>query len=180
MNTLPDGIKGSRDAVAETIANNVRSRILKDHLNDPAYYDRMSTLLEEIIADLKAKRIDYEQYLNRIAALAKQVQSGHAEDTPEPLRKSPGLRAIYNNLRHPQAGRFADSVRERGTAYGNITDPELALAIKLDDAVKRIRPDGWRGVQPKEQVIKQALYYILEDLNEVERIFAIIKQQREY
>ena len=47
-------MKGNKDAIAETIENNVRSKIIKEHLNDPAYYDRMSTLLEEIIADLKA------------------------------------------------------------------------------------------------------------------------------
>ena len=63
INSLPGGIKGNKDAVAETIANNVRSKIIKEHLNDPAYYDRMSKLLEEIIADLKAKRLDYEEYL---------------------------------------------------------------------------------------------------------------------
>ena len=37
INSLPDGIKGNKDAVAETIANNVRSKIIKEHLNDPAY-----------------------------------------------------------------------------------------------------------------------------------------------
>ena len=72
INSLPGGIKGNKDAVAETIANNVRSKIIQEHLNDPAYYDRMSKLLEEIIADLRAKRVDYEEYLKRIADLAKQ------------------------------------------------------------------------------------------------------------
>ena len=38
INSLPDGIKNSQGAVAETIANNVRSKIIKEHLNDPAYY----------------------------------------------------------------------------------------------------------------------------------------------
>nr|WP_223293877.1 hypothetical protein [Pelodictyon phaeoclathratiforme] len=28
---LPEGIKSSRDAIAETIENNVRSKIIKDH-----------------------------------------------------------------------------------------------------------------------------------------------------
>ena len=86
INSLPGGIKGNKDAVAETIANNVRSKIIKEHLNDPAYYDKMSALLDEIIADRKAKAIDYEEYLKRIAELAKQVQSGQADDTPEQLR----------------------------------------------------------------------------------------------
>ena len=59
-------------------------------------------------------------------------------------------------------------------------DPALDLALRIDEAVKSTRPDGWRGVQAREQVIKAALYYILKDEAEVERIFLIVKQQREY
>ncbi len=44
------GLKGNRDAIAETIENNVRSKIIKEHLNDPAFYEKMSALLDEIIA----------------------------------------------------------------------------------------------------------------------------------
>ena len=43
-------LKGYRDAIAETIENNVRRKIIKEHLTDPAYYDTMSALLDEIIA----------------------------------------------------------------------------------------------------------------------------------
>ena len=46
--------------------------------------------------------------------------------------------------------------------------------------MKRDRPDGWRGVQTRELIIKGTLFNILEDVDEVERVFAIIKQQREY
>ncbi len=49
--------------------------------------------------------------------------------------------------------------------------------LRLDEAVKRVRPDGWRGVQAREQVIKAALYDVLQDVAEVERIFLIIKAQ---
>ena len=41
-------------------------------------------------------------------------------------------------------------------------------------------PADWRGVQPREQTIKQALYEILGDRDEVERIFLVIKAQAEY
>lgn len=34
VGSLPDGIKRSREAVAETIENNVRSKIIKEHLID--------------------------------------------------------------------------------------------------------------------------------------------------
>lgn len=157
INSLPAGIKGNKDAVAETIANNVRSKIIKDHLNDPAFYDRMSALLKEILADLKAQRIDYENFLKRIAALAKQVQEGKGADTPEKLN-TPGKRALYNNLNN-----------------------EEALALKIDDAVRRVKPNAWRGNQARENVIKRALLPLLgNDRDEVERIFLIIKAQPEY
>lgn len=156
INSMPDGLKGNREAVAETIENNVRSRIIKEHLNDPAYYEKMSALLDEIIAARKAKAIEYEEYLKRIAELAKKVEAGQAEDTPEQL-DTPGKRALYNNLSQNQD-----------------------LAIKIDKTVKNVRPDGWRGIKPRELVIKQSLYEVLQDEAEVERIFLIIRQQKEY
>ena len=157
INNLPAGIKGNKDAVAETIANNVRSKIIKEHLNDPAFYDKMSALLNEILADLKALRIDYEEFLKRIAELAKQVQAGKAADTPEKLN-TPGKRALYNNL-----------------------NKDEALALKIDETVRRVRPNAFRGNQAKENVIKAALLPLLgNDRAEVERIFLIIKAQKEY
>ena len=42
----------------------------------------MSALLDEIIAARKAKAIEYEEYLKRIAELAKRVEAGQAEETP--------------------------------------------------------------------------------------------------
>ncbi|RLC11236.1 MAG: restriction endonuclease subunit R, partial [Deltaproteobacteria bacterium] len=91
------GLKGNKEAIQETIENNVRSKIIQSHLNDPAYYEKMSALLDELIADRKARAIEYEEYLKRIAELAKRVDAGQANDTPEPLKKSPALRALYNN-----------------------------------------------------------------------------------
>ena len=46
--------------------------------------------------------------------------------------------------------------------------------------MKASRPDSWRGVQPREQRIKAALYKVLQDFAEVERVFLIIKAQKEY
>jgi len=157
IKNLPDGIKGNKSAVAETIANNVRSKIIKEHLNDPAFYDKMSVLLNEVLADLNALRIDYETFLKRIADLAKQVQAGKAVDTPEKL-DTPGKRALYNNL-----------------------NKDEALALRIDETVRRVRPNAFRGNQAKENVIKAALLPLLGNSREdVERIFLIIKAQKEY
>jgi len=157
INQKLDGLKGNRTAIAEAIENNVRSKIIRDQLADPAFYERMSTLLDEIIAARKAKAIEYEEFLKRIAEIAKQVEAGRATSTPTRLN-TPGKVALWNNLGQ---------------------DEELAL--KIDEAILRVRPDGWRGHQARENVIKNSLYLLLNnDLNEVERIFKIIYQQNEY
>lgn len=157
INSLPDGIKGNRNTVAETIANNVRSKIIKDHLNDPAYYDKMSELLQEILADLKAARISYEEFLRHIADLAKAVHSGKADDTP-PALDTPGKRALYNNL-----------------------GANEELALKINAAVLLVRQHAFRGNKAKENMIKAAILPLLgNDQAEVERIFLIISKQTEY
>lgn len=150
------GMKGDKNAIAETIANNVRSKIMKEHLNDPALYERMSALLDQIIEALRAKAIEYEEYLKQIGDLAVQVQSGVVATTP-PSLNTPGKRALYNNLGENEV-----------------------LALQIDDAVRQNRPDSWRGVSTREQVVKQALYQVLQDIDEVERIFPIIRAQSEY
>jgi type I restriction enzyme R subunit len=175
------GLKGDRNAIAETIENNVRRKIIREHLNDPAFYDRMSAQLQEIIALRKAKAIEYEEYLKRIAALARTVEAGQADDTPEKLRKSAAVRALYSNLR--KGGGKADgagNVTDGPDGYTIPGDPALEQALRIDAAVKRVRPDGWRGVQARELVIKAAMYEVLPDMAEVERLFLIVKAQSEY
>ncbi len=181
INSMPDGLKGNQDAVAETIENNVRSKIIREHLNDPAYYEKMSALLDEIIAARKAKAMEYEEYLKQIAELAKKVQSGQADETPEQLN-TPGRRALYNNLKQETSdvSCLAEPSARFGSVLPAMKDRALDLALKIDMVVKQVRPDDWRGIQPREQVIKAALYGVLQDVAEVERIFLIIKQQKEY
>jgi type I restriction enzyme R subunit len=152
----PENIKGNEEAIAETIENNVRAKIVKEQLTDPAYYEKISKLLDEIIKARKAKADSYEAYLKRIGDLIKNLVQGKGDSTP-PSLDTPGRRALYNNL------------------GGN-----EELALKIDEAVKTHKPDGWRGVEPKERTIKAAIYAIVNDEDEVERLFTIIKAQKEY
>ncbi len=156
IDQLPKGMKTNRTSVAETIENNVRRKIVTDRATDPAFYDDMSKLLDKVIAERNAKALEYEAYLKKIAEIAGRVQAGQADETPETL-KTPGQRALYNNLGQNEA-----------------------LALRIDETVKTVRPDGWRGMQAKERVIKAALYGVVQDQAEVERIFAILVQQTEY
>ena len=156
INKMPRGMKGNKQAVAETIENNVRSKIIKDELLDPAFFNEMSVLLDEIIKARKENALSYEEYLKKIAELASKVNTGKSEETPSNI-KTPGQRALYNNL-----------------------EKDEELTLKVHETVVKYRPDGWRGNTPKENKIKQKLFEIFNDEAEVERIFAIIEKQSEY
>jgi type I restriction enzyme R subunit len=175
IENLPTGIKKNEQAVAETIENNVRKKIIREHLLDPAFFDDMSTLLAAIIKERRDNAISYEEYLKKIAKLVTQVNESRAEDTPDVI-KTFAQKALYNNL-----GK----------------NPELALLV--DMAVRNSKRDGFRGNLAKEREIKFAIYKtlnrhshggdtvnlgdppVLYGIEEtVERIFKIIIEQREY
>jgi type I restriction enzyme, R subunit len=170
INAQLGGLRGNRDAIAETIENNVRRKIIKEHLADPAFYESMSELLDEVIKLRKANAISYEEYLKRVADLAIRVQTGYTDGTLAQLRDSPALRALYSNLK----------TRPAPVAEESSEDPHLRLAIRIDEEVRRVRADDWRGHLARERSIKRALYDILLDDAEVERFFLIVKAQPEY
>jgi len=153
---LPEGIRSSKEAVAETIENNVRTKIIKEHLIDPAYFEEMSKLLNEIIKERKANAVSYEEYLKKIAELAKKVSNLTRDDLPAEI-KTNAQRALYHNLENNKA-----------------------LALAVDAAVYSSRRADWRGNVPSENLIKQAMLEVLKDKTEVERVFQIVKQQNEY
>ncbi len=146
----------NRKAVQETIENNMRRTIISKQGTDPAFYDRMSQVLDEIIRFRKQNAEAYEEYLRRVADLARQLHQQTADSTPAQL-DTPGKRALWSNL-----------------------NGDVELAIRIDNTVRQVRPDGWRGVQAKEQLIKAALFGVLQDAAEVERLFAVLVAQPEY
>ena len=156
IKSLPEGIRSNKQAVAETIENNVRQKIIKEHLIDPAYFDQMSKLLYSIIQELRENKIEYQEYLKKMADLASRVSNTQRDDLPKSIQ-TPALRALYNNL-----GK----------------DESVALAV--DEAVKRVKQVDFRGDERKENLIKYEIYKVLNDEAETLRIFAVIKEQREY
>lgn len=156
LDRLHGGNIKSQDGIAESIENNIRSKIVKELLTDPEFYGRMSELLDEIITLRKQKAIEYEEYLKRIAEIAKNAQQGAFAGLPSGIN-TPGKKVLYNNL-----------------------NSDEALARQLHAAIVQERPDNWRGVPPKEKAMKRILFNILHDHEKVEIIFDLIKKQSEY
>jgi type I restriction enzyme, R subunit len=75
VDVLPKGIRASKEAVAETIENNVRRLITDETPINPKYYERMSELLDALIEQRKQQAGNYEKYLAEIVELAKKVKN---------------------------------------------------------------------------------------------------------
>ena len=157
ISQLPGSVRKNQQAVAETIANNINSTIIKERLSNPEFFDCMSELLQEIVDDLKAKRVDYEEFLKKMAELAKQVKQGADSDTPDTL-DTPGRKAIYDN-------------------FGQ--DEKTTLLI--DEAIREKAPDGWRGNKSRTNRLAQALMpFCQDDPTVVQKLIDVISQHQEY
>jgi type I restriction enzyme R subunit len=150
------GVGGDDRAVAESIENNVRATIVKKQMSDPALFERLSDLLAELIKRRKEQAIDYEAYLKELEALIKKIDGSTVSGMPQAVN-SPAKRALFG-------------------ALGN----DEALALKLDEVIRTKRPADCWGHETNERLLKRAMYDVLGDADEVERLFAIAKQQSEY
>jgi type I restriction enzyme R subunit len=181
VDLLPDGIRRDEGAVAETIENNVRRLIIDEMVVNPKYYERMSELLDALIAERKRQALDYKAYLARLVVLTKQVSNPASQTTyPLAINNAP-LRALFDNLqdvadlegRLTRTGAVAE-VRSGATA------PELA-ALALDTAIRGVKKADWRGNRFKEREVRNAVQSVLgEDGALVDTVFEIVRNQRAY
>ena len=158
VNALPKGIKDNHEAVAETIENNVRKLIINESPVDPAYYDKMSKLLDALIEQRRKGVEDYKEYLEKIAALTKQImQPGGTPGGYPGTIKTPAQRALFNNL-------------------GN--DEGKALAV--DAAIRNGLQDGWRSNSAKTKRVRNAIRAVLGDEALTDTILDLAKHQGDY
>ncbi|OIP33290.1 MAG: restriction endonuclease subunit R [Deltaproteobacteria bacterium CG2_30_66_27] len=139
VDALPEGIRKNKEAVAETIENNVRRLIIDEHPINPKYYEKMSELLDALIEQRRKEAMDYQEYLRRIVELTKKVTNPEATGAyPAPM-KTPGKRALYDNL-----------------------DKDETLALSVDAAVRSSRQDDWRNNPFKIKKVRNAIRARLE------------------
>jgi type I restriction enzyme R subunit len=157
VDALPEGIRQSKVAVAETIENNLRKVIIDEQPINPRYYERMSTLLDTLIQERRQQALDYREYLAKLVELAQQVQNP-AGGTSYPMSLStPARRALYDNLDHDEQ-----------------------LAVTLDDEIRATKKDDWRGNKFKAREVRYVIRKHTKNDADAERIFELVKNQSEY
>src|SRR5438093_5927434 len=81
VDALPRGLRENREAMAETIENNVRRLIIDEMAINPKYYEKMSQRLDALIAQRKQAAMDYKVYLARIVTLTKQASQPETQSS---------------------------------------------------------------------------------------------------
>ena len=157
VDSLPEGIRKDKEAVAETIENNLRKVIIEEAPTNPRYFEKMSVILDELILERKREAFDYKKYLQKIIELTKRVTRPNKTSEYPSVLDTNAKRALYDNL-----------------------GKDEALAILMDEAVRYNKQADFRGNKLKEKKIKIAIKHILPNGYNVDEIFEIIKNQNEY
>lgn len=181
LDALPENVRKNREAMAETIENNVRRLIVDEMAVNPRYYEKMSQLLDDLIKQRKQEALNYKAYLARVVELSKQVCQPEVQSSYPPGITSGALRALYDNLEDVDDAVL--EVREPQPHYGS--GPRLggraARAVALDQAIRGVKKADWRGNKFKEREVRNAIRSELGGTEDsIDKIFEIVKQQREY
>ena len=172
--------KLSRNAIAEGIINNVRKTIVREQLTDPRFYERMSQLLDDLIAQNRADAAAYEEFLRKAEALVQRLATkGPQPGVPAALHGRPEATVIYNNLPTILAlGIAASAVAEPDPAA---EEKRLALALEIDRTMREHAPAGWKGDQAREAQVLNALFPLLDRNREATlALFELVKHQPGY
>lgn len=118
----------------------------------------MSQILEQLILERKKKVISYKELIEKYIELAKNVsEPQNNKKYPENIRTSAAMRAFYDNCGENEE-----------------------LAVKLHEAVLMAKQEGFRNNPVKEKKIKKAIFKVLNNTEEVEKIYKLIVEQEEY
>jgi type I restriction enzyme R subunit len=157
VDTLPKGLRENKEAMAETIENNVRKLIIDESPINPKYYEKMSELLDALIQRRKQEALDYRLYLEEIAELAKKVADPAAGAVYPKALDTPAKRALYDNL-----------------------GKDEVLALRLDSSVRSSTQDDWRSHPLKIKKVRLAITAVLGDDERVSGVLELVTNQNEY
>jgi len=162
VNDLPENIKENKNAVAETIENNVRRLIIDETPTNPKYFEKMSILLNELIKERKEEAIQYASYLQKIVDFVHKLKNASATGFYPTAVNTNAKRALYDNLNYNES-----------------------LALKVHESIINSKADEWRGSRIKERQVRNAIRDALDqsqaiDEKTVEAILELAKNQNEY
>lgn len=160
LESMPEDIKKNPEAMSEAIENNMRKTIIDENPVNPKYYERMSELLDAIIAERREQAINYQEYLEKIKDLARRVikPQGDSQHIYPTSIDTPAKQALFDNL-----------------------DKNELLATKIDKAIRYTKKADWVGDRFKEREVANAIRKESAGHDiDIGKVVDIAKNQQEY
>ncbi|MCM1301674.1 MAG: HsdR family type I site-specific deoxyribonuclease [Alistipes senegalensis] len=161
IDSLPKAIKNNERSVAEVLVANMRKMIISERPNNPAYFNRMSDLLNQLLQEQRDGKLQYKELIEKLIEKLKEARSETRAKYPASL-DTKGKRALYENL-----------------------DCNEGLAILVHETIKANARDGFRDVSNgglKMKAVRKAVRTVLPDVAEekIDNIMQIVISQKEY
>ena len=160
IDKLPTDIKSNQKSVAETLVANMRKMIINERPNNPAYFDKISELLNQLLQEQKDGKLQYKELIEKLISKIREVRSKTKPNYPQTINTF-GKQALYDNL-----------------------DKDEELALSVHEAVVTYAKHGWRdnSVPAKMKQVRKAVCYVLADKDDekISEIMNIISAQKEY
>lgn len=146
----------SPSSKADTIAYRTKATIRARMEEDPAFYKKFSTMLEDAIAEFKAQRISDLEYLRRVDEIRQHVTRHTGDDVPEGLRDNDIQRALFGILR--------DGLARSGPSDDGVRELAEAAAPAIDAIFQRRRIVNWKQNPDVQNRIETDIEDLLIDM----------------
>jgi type I restriction enzyme R subunit len=157
LNPAEPSSKSVPEAMAETIENNMRKVIIDEQPINPKYYEKMSELLDALIAQRREEAISYAEYLEEVKELAEKMVKPAAATYPGTM-DTRGKQSLYDNL-----------------------ESNEELVTRIDTAIRYTKKADWKDNRFKYRDVENA---VREELGEytadVKALMDLVKNQSEY
>ncbi len=146
-----EGIEGDA-AKADTIASRMKKTIHEKMQEDPLLYKKLSEIINEAIAEHRAKRLSDAEYLKKIRESMEEMRAKGGSDIPEELKVNANARAYYRIVEEESAKTTAS---EKTVPYGR----SVEAAISIEGIIQRLRKRDWIH----DQSVNNSMFNEMED-----------------
>ena len=162
LDSLPKSIKQNERSVAELLAANMRKMIISERPNNPAYFDKMSELLNHLIQEQKDGKMQYKEFIEKLIEKLKETRSTSRAKYPKTI-DTKGKQSLYDNL-----------------------GGDETLTLLLHKTIKSNARDGFRDMDGsgirKMRALRKAVETVLINMtpDKIDDIMQLIIAQKEY
>ena len=163
IDSLPNNIKQNERSVAEVLAANMRKMIISERPNNPAYFDKMSELLNQLLQDQKSGKMQYKELIEKLIERLKEARSTVRKRYPSTM-DTKGKQALYDNLSEDEE--LASRVHE-------------AILYNARDGFRDMDSSGQRKMKALRKAVEGTLHGSGQE-DKIDNIMQLAVAQKEY